>query len=333
MFRFESNFYLWILTAVPLIYIAWRLAAIRMAKRWDKLGEGQRLRASSIPSDSFLFFRKYGIYVYILLVAIGLANPQLGRKTEKVQTQNVEVFLLLDVSKSMLATDIQPNRLARAKIWIKQFTENFSSERIGLISFAGSAYLQSPLTTDAAIIQTLASSAYPASVSVQGTSLAAAIELARKCFLHKDGFHKVIVLLSDGEDHEGRVQEEAKKAREEGITIFTVPIGTESGAAVPNIDNSNEPFLRNDQGEIIISMPNRKLLREIADISYGDVIELEEGGQGFEKMKKKFAALAKKELTFRSVSEYQSFYQWPAFAMILFLLLEISLSKRKSHES
>lgn len=329
MFRLEESVYLFALVLVPILWGISFYAKKTLIRRWSQLGNinvlqksvylpGQRNRSSVVV---------FGFVMSLLVIA--LCNPQWGQKKEKIRSQNVDIFIALDVSKSMMATDIQPNRLSRAQIWIKQFTERFPSERIGLISFAGNAYLQSPLTSDMATIQLLSSAMKPSSVGMQGTSIAAAIQMAVKSFPQKEGFHKVIIILSDGEDHEGESVEAAKSAHEAGVTIFTVPVGTSQGGALPNLDQPGEGYRRDEKGNVIISIPNRDLLDQVASAAQGERIELQDGENGFDKMKKRFSSLAKKEITYQSFSEYQSYFQFPLFLAMIIWLGDVLINRRK----
>jgi Ca-activated chloride channel family protein len=180
-----------------------------------------------------------------------------------------------------------------------------------------------------ATIQLLSSAMKPSSVGMQGTSIAAAIQMAMKSFPQKEGFHKVIIILSDGEDHEGESVEAAKSAHEAGVTIFTVPVGTTQGGALPNLDQPGEGYKRDEKGNVIISIPNRDLLDQIASAAQGERIELQDGENGFDKMKKRFSSLAKKEITYQSFSEYQSYFQFPLFLALIIWLGDVLINRRK----
>ncbi len=330
MFRLESGYYLLLLLAIPVIYMLFLNYKNKQENSWKKLGIADTLK-QSILSSGKLFKRKFILFnLVILFSAISLTNPQFGKKKEKVKSQNVDVFLALDVSTSMLCSDIKPDRLARAQVWIKQFLDRFKSERIGFISFAGSAYLNSPLTTDLATIQLMSSMAGPKNIGTQGTAISDAIELAIKSFGEEQGFHRILIILTDGEDHEGEAIESAKKAAQKGISIITIPVGTEQGGPMPVFGSTGENYRTDESGQLIITKPNRKLLEEISTAGQGELLELENSEYGFDQLKNRFAQLAKKELTYQSFSTYQSYFQYILFLALAVLIIETLTIRRKN---
>lgn len=297
---------------------------------WKQLGNPHTLK-KSIWTTADKFKVKLWLFLCILFIGVlALTNPQYGKKKEKIKTQNVDIFIALDVSASMLCTDVKPDRLSRAQIWIKQFLDRFHSERLGFISFAGSAYLHSPLTTDIATINLMASMAGPKVIGTQGTAMAEAIKLASKSFAVEEGFHKVIILISDGEDHEGEAIEAAKEAAEKGISIFTVPVGSEIGAPVPNLNYGAQNYKLDESGEVIMSKPDRTLMKEIADHTQAEMLELHSGDNAFEVLKKRFALLAKKDLTYHAFSSYESYFQYILVIAFGLLILETLMTRRKN---
>ena len=330
MFRLESGYYLLLLLAIPVFYLLFLNYKKLLENSWSKLGIAATLKQSILGSGR-LFKRKFILFnLVILFSVVSLTNPQFGKKKEKVKSQNVDVFLALDVSTSMLCSDIKPDRLARAQVWIKQFLDRFKSERIGFISFAGSAYLNSPLTTDLATIQLMSSMAGPKNIGTQGTAISDAIELAIKSFGEEQGFHRILIILTDGEDHEGEAIESAKKAAQKGISIITIPVGTEQGGPMPVFGNAGENYRTDESGQLIITKPNRKLLEEIATAGQGELLELENSEHVFNQLKNRFAQLAKKELTYQSFSTYQSYFQYILFLALAVLIFETLTIRRKN---
>ncbi len=328
MFRLESGSYLLLLLMLPLLYALFLYYKKQQNVRWQELGNKTLLKQSLFQSTN-LFTRKFIWFnIVFVLAVLALSNPQFGKKKEKVKSQNVDIFIALDVSQSMLCSDIKPDRLARSQVWIKQFLDRFRSERIGFISFAGSAYLHAPLTTDLATIQLMSSMASPKNIGTQGTALSEAIELAIKSFGEEQGFHRIIIILTDGEDHEGAAIESAKKAAQKGISIITIPVGTEAGGPIPQFGSRTDNYRTDESGNLIITKPNRKLLEEIARTANGELIEMENTDAGFTRLKNRFALLAKKELTYQSFSTYQSYFQYLLFLALLALIVE-TLNFRK----
>lgn len=319
MFKLEMPGYLVLLVLLPVCYLLYAGYQNRRARNWKRLGVPATLRKSIFRSDDPMA-KKFAVFLGVLFLSIlAMTNPQYGKKTEKVKSRNIDVFLALDVSQSMLCSDIKPDRLSRAQIWIKQFLDRFPSERIGFISFAGSAYLHAPLTTDIATIRLMTAMAGPRNVGTPGTVIAEAIQMARKSFSNEQGFHKVILLITDGEDHEGGALEAAREAYQDGISLFTIPVGTEQGGPIPMQQGTGETYKTDREGNLILTKPNREMLRQLAEAGHGEMLEMQSGDSGFEWLRKKFDALSKKEVAYQSFSSYQSYFQY--FLALAFLLL------------
>ena len=327
MFRFENPYYFAWLCLIPLFYFLYLFSRSRSQKNLLKLGDLLLLKKEISEEFKFQKFKHIAFLLGFFFCAIALVNPQFGKRMEKVRSSNVDIMLALDVSSSMLASDIQPSRLQRAQLWIKQFTERFSAERIGLICFAGNAYLQSPLTTDIATIQLISSMASPQTIGTQGTSIAAAIDQANKAMRDQNGNHKILVLITDGEDHEENVLTGVKKAKENGISIITVPIGKEEGAYVPELNNNANSYKIDKDGKYVISIPNRKLLNEIAQEGQGEMIEINSGDAVFDHLKKRFSIIAKQETTMQSFSNYESYFQYFLFIGICFFIADYLIAR------
>jgi Ca-activated chloride channel homolog len=319
MFKLEMPGYLMLLALLPVCYLLYAGYQNRRARNWKRLGVPVTLRKSLFRPDDPVAKKLAMLLGVLFLCILAMTNPQYGKKTEKVKSRNIDVFLALDVSQSMLCSDIKPDRLSRAQIWIKQFLDRFPSERIGFISFAGSSYLHAPLTTDIATIRLMSAMAGPRNIGTQGTVLADAIKMARKSFSKEQGYHKVILLITDGEDHEGGALEAAREAYQDGISLFTVPVGTEPGGPIPMEPGSGNAFKTDREGKLILTKPNRDMLRQLAEAGHGEMLEMQSGDSGFELLRKKFDALSKKEVAYQSFSSYQSYFQY--FLALAFLLL------------
>lgn len=331
MLRFEEINYAYLLVLIPILVLAYKISRQQNTSMWKQLGNPLLLVKYLYAHGKLVRFRQWILFIVFILLIISLVNPQMGKKKEKSRSQNIDVFITLDVSQSMLCTDIQPDRLSRAQIWIKQFIHRFPSERMGFISFAGSAYLHSPLTTDLATLLTMSASASPKNLGTQGTAIAEAIALAEKSFADEEGFHKVILLISDGEDHEGEIDEQVRSAKQKGITIFCIPVGTDLGSQVPSMYREYEQFRKDNEGNVVISKSNMELMKKIAEDSGGELIGLDSGEEGFELMKKRFSNLSRKEITYQSFSSYRSGYQYFLFFAFVLLCLE-TYWKRSNNE-
>jgi len=320
-FRFEHPEILFLLLALPLSWIIrhWLLAR---ARRLLGLSGSRGTLSKSLASQPAAIRLEWFLWMsFLFFLILSLANPQYGLRRQNVQAGNAEIMIALDVSNSMAATDIKPDRLSRSQLLIRQITERFSSARIGLICFAGEAYLQTPLTTDVATVQLLASMARPDRIPSQGTDLGAAIDLAIRSFPDQEGFHKLLILISDGEDHEGQVLEAAERAARSGISIVTIPVGSEEGAFIPDLQSGQAGFKADREGKPVKSKPDRNLMKDLATKGSGDMLEIHDTEALLDALQKRVRHIIKKDLSFQLHNEYESRYQWPLLFSILILIV------------
>lgn len=331
MFRFENPDHLYALVAIPVLIACFVLLWLARKRLLAKFGEASLIR-QLMPHQSRY---KHGIKFSLVLLAlafliVGWANPQWGSKREKVKRKSVDVFLAMDISYSMLAMDILPNRLDRARQFASKLADELKGERIGLILFAGNAYLQTPLTTDYAAVELFIRSANPNLAPTQGTAIGDAIDLAEQSFEEDNKHHKVMVILSDGENHDEEALQRAIKARGDGLLIFTIGVGTEDGGFIPISQGARSDFKRDRSGNPVRSRIDEGMLREVAQEGGGAYYNLTQGDQVIEVIRDRINGMEKKEFEQRSFSEYESYFQYFIGAGLLFLLLEFLLSYRKS---
>ncbi len=332
MFRFEHPEHLYALALLPVValfFIAMLYARRRAIRRFGSTQLMQRL----MPEMSrYKHTIKFGLLLFALFfLIIGWANPQWGSKKEKVQRRSVDVFLALDISRSMLATDIPPARLERAKRFAQELADALRGERIGLILFAGNAYLQVPLTTDYAAVNLFLRSANPDMAPTQGTAIGAAINLAERSFEPDNTSHKAMVLISDGENHEEEALEEARIARDNGLLLFTVGVGTAEGSFIPIQDRGRQDYKRDQSGNPVRSRLNEEMLRNIARTGDGVYFNLSSGSeQVIEALQERINNIEKQEFEQRSFSNYESYFQYFIAMAIALLLVEFFISYRRS---
>ncbi|MEP7197870.1 MAG: VWA domain-containing protein [Saprospiraceae bacterium] len=329
MFRLESPYYFLLLLLLLIVYLSYSFFENNSKKYWNKLGNLSTLKRSLNQNIKQVQIQKILFYASLFFIVICLVNPQFGMKKQKVKSQSAEIIIALDISQSMMAEDIKPNRLSRAKIWIKQFTDRFPSEKIGLITFAGNAYLQSPITTDVATINLAASIADPQLASTQGTSISEAIQLAIKSFVSQEGFHKLLIVITDGEDHEGEAIEAANEAYKHGISIVCIPMGTDEGSPIPIRTESGNDYKRDKEDNTILTKPNKELLQQICAQSNGLMLDLNTGDEVFVKLKEKIKSILKKETNYQSFNELEPYFQWPLLISIILLSLSIFLNEKE----
>ena len=330
MFRFENENYLWALLIIPILLILFWLAMRWRKNALSKFGEFSLVN-KLVPDLSFNKQRlKFLLYLGAIgFTIIGLANPQVGSKLEKVKVQGVDVMIAIDVSKSMLAEDLSPNRLDVAKRLVSKLIEKLGNDRIGLIIFAGNAYLQMPLTVDYSAAKIFLKTINTDLVPTQGTALGQAIELAKENFDQEQNKFKALVLITDGENHETGAIDAAEDAHEEGVVIHTLGIGSEEGAPIPEFNRGNKVGYKKDKaGNVVNSKIQEDVLVEIAESTGGNYFRVK-GSQGeIPKIINQLKDMEKKDFEDRVFTDYADQFQYFLFIALLLLLLEFFISER-----
>ena len=283
---------------------------------------------SSFKSTLKLLFFLAGIAFLIL----GLVNPKIGTKLETVKREGVDIVFAVDVSKSMLAEDIAPNRLEKAKRLVSEIINQLASDRIGIIAYAGQAFPQLPITTDYGAAKMFLQSMNTDMLSSQGTAIKDAIELASTYYDDEEQTNRVLFIISDGEDHsEGSTIDAVDLAVEEGIRVFTIGVGKTKGAPIPIKRNGVVESLKKDaQGEVVITKLNESVLEDIADEGNGEYINGANTDEAVEFIKEQLNQMDKKEFEAKQFAEYKDQFQWFLAAGLLFLFLDIFILDRKT---
>lgn len=265
------------------------------------------------------------------LLITGLANPQIGTKLEEVKREGVDIIIALDISNSMRAEDIRPNRLERAKQAISRLIDQLENDRIGIVIFAGQAYVQLPITTDFGAAKLFLSTIEPDLIPTQGTDIGAAIDLSMKSFVGNDNKHKALVIITDGEDNEGQGLEAAKAAREEGVVIHTIGMGTENGAPIPVYKNGIQiDFIKDGNGSIVLSRLDQSTLEKISAEGKGIFVRASNSDDGLNAVLKEISKMDKKAFGTKIYTGYEDRFQYFIGAGLLILLMEFFLSNRRS---
>lgn len=335
MFRFEHIEYLYALGIIPVLafffWLTWRARSRALLRFGDK-----SLLDRLMPAYSrYKHYLKFSLLLLALaFLIVAWANPQFGSKLGIVKRKSVDVIIALDLSQSMATQDISPSRLDRARRFAQNLVEGLKGERLGLIIFAGSAFLQSPVTTDYGIINLSLRSASPENLPNQGTNIGDAIELARRSYDEKNKSHKALVIISDGEEHEENALKQAQEAQNEGVLIFTVGVGTSDGSFVPVNENGRENYKRDNTGNPVISKLNEEVLRDIAKAANGQYFNINSNSQAvLDALKDGINQMEKQELEERIFTEYQSHFQWFIGLGLLLLFIELLMPYRKSRLS
>jgi len=331
LFRFANPEYLYLLLLLPAMTAIFIYNQVRRRNSLKKLGEStviSRLmpELSGIrPVIKFIF-----LLTAVSAIILMLARPQFGSRLEEIKKQGVEVIIALDVSNSMLAEDIQPNRLTRAKQAISKLVDNLENDKIGLIVFAGDAYTQIPITTDYISAKMFLSTINPEMVPKQGTAIGAAIKLAEKSFTPGEGKSKAIIIITDGENHEDDPVSEAETASKAGIIIHTIGIGSAEGVPVPVIAGGRRDYLKGPDGVTVITKLDEDILKKIAVAAGGSYIRASSSSIGLDEIFSNIRKMKKDELESTMYTEYNDQFQVFAALALLFMLLEIIIMDRKN---
>lgn len=332
MFRFLHPEYLYLLFIIPVALGLFWFAIKLQKKAINRFGNIDTLM-QLMPGFSFQrgWLKVIIFSTAITLIIIGLAGPQFGSKLTEVKRKGIELIIALDVSNSMMSQDIQPNRLERAKQAISRLVDKLSNDRLGLIVFAGDAYVQLPITNDYISAKMFLSSIGPGIVPKQGTAIGSAISLAASSFSPQSETSKVIVVLSDGENHEDDPIEAAKKAAEQGIYVYAIGIGSPQGSPIPASSQENETaFLKDKDGNVVVSKLDEETLSKVAVAGNGNYIRATNTQLGLLPLFDDFNKMQKTEMKDKIYSEYDDQFQY-LFGIALFLLvLEFIILERKN---
>lgn len=330
--RFERPEMLYLLAALPFMLAIFLFA--------NYLRNRALLRFASAPMHNLLIpYRSQARrWIKFLLLStawvfavIALANPQSGAKLGQVKREGIDIFIALDISNSMLAEDITPNRLDRSKHSIIRLIDRLKGDRIGLIVFAGKAYVQLPLTTDYAAARLFLNTIRPDMIPVQGTAIAEALRLAMSSF-DVEARNKSIIIISDGEDHEQGAIEATREAANAGIRVFTIGIGSPDGVPIPvyNQYGKQTGYRKDRQGNTIVTRLNETILQQIAAAGNGTYVRANNARSGLDQIMNELEKIEKSEIESKVFTEYNSHFQWFAAIAVAMLIIELLLAWRKS---
>lgn len=332
MFLLEDKTYFWLLLTIPVIVLLFVILVIWKKRTQKKFADKELLQKLS-PDRSLgkSILKVVILSLGIACLVIALVNPQFGTKLETIKREGVDVVFALDVSKSMLAEDIAPNRLEKSKQLVTQIINNLASDRVGIIAYAGSAFPQLPITTDYGAAKMFLQAMNTDMVSSQGTAIKEAIELATTYFNDEDQTNRILFLISDGEDHQGQIDDIAKQAAKEGIRIVTIGVGTAKGGPIPEKRRGViQSYKKDNNGETVITRLNEQTLKEIAAAANGEYINGSVTKNVVDKVTEILQNMDKKEFESQQVAEYKSQFQWFLGLGLFFLFLDILLLERRT---
>ena len=329
MFRFESPIYLYLLVLIPLLALIRYLSYRNQKKRLRKFGEPSLLKALMPDVSRFRPSVKFWILQGALaLLIVMLARPQMGTKINHEKRVGIETIIAMDISNSMRAEDIVPSRLDRSKMMVENLVDHFTNDKIGLIVFAGDAFVQLPITSDYVSAKMFLSNIDPSMMASQGTDIARAIEMASHSFTQEEGIGKAIVVITDGEDHEGGAVEAAEAAKKNGMRVYVLGVGSTQGAPIPVPGTGN--YMQDNTGNTVMSALNEDMCKQVAQAGGGAYIHVENNSAAQEQLDNELDKLAKKETSTAVYSEFDEQFQAFGVLALLLLILEICIFDRRN---
>ena len=335
MFRFGAGLALWTLILVPLLGVLYWYASRRGRALLDRFGEHdlvRRLRAS--VNVTAVRWKGALVLAAVALLALALARPQFGTRVETLRRQGQDVMVAVDVSRSMYAEDVAPNRLERAKIEIGRIIQRLDGDRIGLVAFAGDAFVQSPLTADYGAAMMFLTAMDPTLMSTQGTDLARAVVVAVEALEETPPENRIVVIVTDGEDHEGGLAEAIAAATDAQVTIHTVGVGSPQGVPLPDVEGieASGRFRRDDQGNVITTRLNETALQDIALQTDGEYHRIGQGAGGLGRLVERIEG-GGREVESREVTQFEEQYQIFLGAALLLLIVEVIVPGRRTRRT
>ncbi|MDR2882939.1 MAG: VWA domain-containing protein [Alistipes sp.] len=327
MFRFAHPEYFWLLAVIPLLVVVYAWSVWRRRRWLERFGDPVRIAALVPDASPGRHFTKFVMLLAaVSLLVVALARPQLGSKLKEVTVSGIEMMLAVDVSNSMLAEDFEPNRLERTKYAIGRLLEGLRQDRVGLVIFAGDAYVQLPITSDYRTAMGFVRQITPTMVSRQGTAIGAAIDLSVSAFSSDSEGSRVIILITDGENHEDDAMAAAERAAEKGIKIYTIGIGTPEGAPI----RVGDDFIRDENGDMVVTHLDEAGLRHIALTTGGAYIRSSSQSVGLTEIIAKINETETKEFTAQMFDEYDEQYRLFVAAALVCVLLGWLIQTRKN---
>ena len=329
MFRFADPIYLYLLAVIPVLALIRFLTYRNQKKRLRKFGDPKLLRSLMPDVSRFRPAVKFWmLQAALALLIVMLARPQFGTKISNEQRVGIETIIAMDISNSMLAEDIVPSRLDRSKMMVENLVDHFTNDKIGLIVFAGDAFVQLPITSDYVSAKMFLSSIDPSMMATQGTDIARAIDMASHSFTQEEGIGKAIIVITDGEDHEGGALEAAEAAKKAGMRVYVLGVGSTQGSPIP-IPGTGD-YMKDNTGNTVMSALNEDMCRQVAQAGGGAYIHVENNSAAQDQLDNELNKLSKKETTSTVYSEFDEQFQAVAILALLLLILEICVFDRRS---
>ena len=329
MFRFEDPIYLYLLVLIPILALVRFVSYRNQRKRLRKFGDPELLKQLMPDVSRFRPSVKFWVLLGALaLLIVMLARPQLGTKISHEKRVGIETIIAMDISNSMLAEDVVPSRLDRSKMMVENLVDHFTNDKIGLIVFAGDAFVQLPITSDYVSAKMFLSSISPSMMASQGTDIARAIDMATHSFTQEEGIGKAIIVITDGEDHEGGALEAAKAAKDMGMRVYVLGVGSANGAPIP-ISGTGD-YMKDRTGNTVMSALNEEMCKQVAQAGGGAYIHVENNSAAQQQLDNELDKLSKKETSTTVYSEFDEQFQAVGILVLLLLIIEICILDRRN---
>ncbi|WP_281227458.1 VWA domain-containing protein [Flavobacterium aquiphilum] len=328
----DEQKYLYFLFILPVVAVLFLFNLYWKRKKQREFGDLEVIKRLSPERSVFKPFLKLAVLLLALLALIlGLVNPKIGTKVETVKREGIDIVFAMDVSKSMLCEDVAPSRLEKSKQIVSQIINQLGNDRIGIVAYAGSAFPVLPITSDYSVAKMFLQSMGPEMVSSQGTSLDDAIKLSGTYFDDKSKTSKLMIMISDGEDHSEGAESAAEEAKKLGMKIVTIGVGTEKGGTIPLKRNGVvESYQRDNNGEIVVTKLNPNSLATIAKITGGGYVSGNNTKEVLEYIKATLDNIQKTEFEATQMADFQSQFQWFLGIGFVLLFLDIFFLERKT---
>ncbi len=332
MYQLEEKIYLYLLFALPVLTLIFLYNLYWKRRKQKEFGDLALVRKLMPERSLFKTILKFAIALTALgFLIIGLVNPQIGTKMETVKREGIDIVFAIDVSKSMLAEDVAPSRLEKTKQLVSQIINKLAGDRIGIVAYAGSAFPVLPITTDYGVAKMYLQNINTDMVSSQGTSLGEAIEMANGYFEKDSKTSKLLVMISDGEDHSEGAEDAAAEAKKSGLKIITIGVGTPAGGPIPIRQNGVvESFKRDRQNQVVVTKLNREVLEEIARSTKGGYVDGANTKKVLDYMKNALENIERNEFESTQMADFQSQFQWFVGLAFLLLFIDVFLLEKKT---
>lgn len=328
MLRFEDPIYLWLLWLIPLLalvrLVMWRRRKEKLRKFGDPALVSQLMPDVSKYRPSVKFWL---LNAALAVLIVMLARPQMGAKISHEKRNGIEAIICMDISNSMLAEDVVPSRLDKSKMLVENMVDHFTNDKIGLVVFAGDAFVQLPITSDYVSAKMFLQNIDPSLIQTQGTDIARAINVAMRSFTQQDKVGRAIIVITDGEDHEGGAEQAAAAAKKKGINVFILGVGSTKGAPIPL---GNGDYLKDESGQTVMSALNEQMCQQIAKAGSGTYIHVDNTSDAQEQLNDQLTKLQKGETNSVVYSEYNEQFQAFAILAIILLIVEVCILEAKN---